>query len=136
MADVIKILNKLEDFNCLEGADERAIISAETNLGVKFASDHKKYLSEYGLASADGHEFTGIVKSPRLNVVDVTIRLKKKFKNVPNDAYVLEELNIDDIVIFKLLTETYIRFHQKHLLLRLQVLFQSIWKLKQIAETD
>lgn len=101
MADIIKILNKLDDFNCLEGADEQAIISAETELGVKFASDYKKYLSEYGLASADGHEFTGIVKSSRLNVVDVTIRLKKKFKNAPNDAYVLEELNIDDIVIFQ-----------------------------------
>lgn len=101
MTDIIKVLKEMEDFDSLTGASKAMIESAESDLGLVFASDFKQYLLECGLASADGHEFTGIVKSPRLNVVDVTIRLKKKFKDAPVDAYVIEELGIDDTVVFQ-----------------------------------
>lgn len=102
MGDIIEVLSKLEDFSFVKGVSENDIAKAEENLGVQFAPDYKQYLAEYGLASADGHELTGIVKSPRLNVVDVTIKLRKKFKNVPVDAYVLEEVGIDKLVIFQI----------------------------------
>lgn len=102
MTDIIKALNQLENFEFMDGVSEKDIIEAEMKLGMKFASDYRCYLSTYGLASADGHEFTGIIKSPRLNVVDVTIRLKKKFKDALDDAYVLEELGIDEIVVFQI----------------------------------
>ncbi len=101
MSDIIAVLNELEDFDFMNGASEEDIVEAETALSLKFAPDYRYYLSEYGLASGDGHEFTGIVKSPRLNVVDVTMKMRKKFKNIPADAYVLEELGIDGIVIFQ-----------------------------------
>ncbi len=101
MEDIIEVLSKLEDFAFVKGVSENDIAKAEENLGVQFAPDYKQYLAEYGLASADGHELTGIVKSPRLNVVDVTIKLRKKFKNVPVDAYVLEKVGIDKLVIFQ-----------------------------------
>lgn len=101
MSDILKVLKKMENFVSMDGVQEEAILLAETELGLQFASDYKRYLLEYGLASADGHEFTGIVKSSRLNVVDVTIKLKNKFKNVPADLYVLEEWAIDGIVIFQ-----------------------------------
>lgn len=91
----------MEEFDFIGGVSEEEIIVAETNLGLQFALDYKDYLLEFGLASGDGHEFTGIIKSPRLNVVDVTIKVKKKFDNVPTDAYVLEEWDIDGIVIFQ-----------------------------------
>ena len=101
MEDIIEVLSKLEDFAFVKGVSENDIAKAEENLGVQFAPDYKQYLAEYGLASADGQELTGIVKSPRLNVVDVTIKLRKKFKNVPVDAYVLEKVGIDKLVIFQ-----------------------------------
>ena len=101
MADNIKVLKKMEDFDSLDGVSMEEIASAEADLDLNFALDYKKYLLEFGLASADGHEFTGLVKSARLNVVDVTIKLKKKFKDAPVDAYVIEELGVDDIVIFQ-----------------------------------
>ena len=101
MEDIIKVLSKMEDFESLGGASQEEIEEAERDLDLKFASDYRKYLSAYGLASADGHEFTGIVKSPRLNVVDVTARFRKKYKDIPLNAYVIEELNIDCIVIFQ-----------------------------------
>lgn len=101
MSDIIKVLKKMEDFDSLDGVSKEEIEKAELDLGLKFATDYKKYLLEFGLASADGHEFTGLIKSPRLNVVDVTVKLKKKFKDAPVDAYVIEELGVDDIVIFQ-----------------------------------
>ena len=106
MSDIITVLNQLEEFDFMNGASEEDIVKAETALGLKFAPDYRRYLSEYGRASGDGHELTGIVKSPRLNVVDVTMRMRKKFKNIPADAYVLEELGIDGIVIFQALNGT------------------------------
>ena len=101
MSDIIEVFKRLEDFDFMDGVTEKDIAKAESDLGVKFASDYKRYLSECGLASVDGHEFTGIVNSPRLNVVDVTLKLKKKFTYAPDDAYVLEELGIDGIVVFQ-----------------------------------
>ena len=101
MSEIITVLNQLEDFDFMNGASEEDIAKAETALGVKFAPDYRRYLSEYGLASGDGHEFTGIASSPRLNVVDVTMKMRKKFKKIPDDAYVLEELGIDGIVMFQ-----------------------------------
>ena len=101
MDDIINILKEKGDFDCLDGATQEDIAAAEKELNLKFAKDYRKYLVECGLASADGHEFTGIVKSPRLNVVDVTVRMCKKIKEMPSDAYVVEELNIDGIVILQ-----------------------------------
>jgi hypothetical protein len=101
MDDIIKILRVMEDFDCLNGASEKEIEAAENDLDLKFAKDYRKYLSEYGLASAAGHEFTGIVKSPRLNVVDATVRIYKKIQDLPTKSYVVEELNIDSIVILQ-----------------------------------
>ncbi len=101
MSDIIKVLKQMEDFDSMDGVSKEEIALAESDLNLNFAADYKKYLLEYGIASADGHEFTGLVKSPRLNVVDVTVKLKKKFKDAPADAYVIEEFGVDDIVVFQ-----------------------------------
>ena len=101
MDDIIKTLRAMEDFDCLNGASEDEIEAAEKDLDLKFAKDYRKYLSEYGLACAAGHEFTGIVKSPRLNVVDATARIYKKIQDLPAKSYIVEELNIDSIVILQ-----------------------------------
>lgn len=101
MQSIVTILSRIEDFDSLEGVSEEEITKAETSLGLKFASDYREYLRAYGLASADGHEFTGIVSSSRLNVVDVTNKLKKIFVHYCDGFYVLEELAIDSIVIWQ-----------------------------------
>lgn len=99
--DILEVLKNLEDFYSLNGASREAVEMAESELGLLFDDDFKKYLLTYGLVSADGHEFTGIVNSKRLNVVDVTLKLRSKFPNLFTNAYVIEELNIDDIVIWQ-----------------------------------
>lgn len=101
MEDIIKLLNEMDDFDCLDGASQEEIEIAEADLNLRFAPDYKEYLLKCGLASAAGHEFTGIVKSPRLNVVDVTAKIQKRIKGLPSKSYVVEELNIDNIAILQ-----------------------------------
>ena len=68
---------------------------------LKFSDEYRKYLARYGVASANGHEFTGICASSRLNVVDVTISERINNPNIQMDYYVVEQANIDRIVIWQ-----------------------------------
>lgn len=54
---------------------------------------------EFGQFSIYGHEFTGITKILRLNVVEITIEERMKNRLIPINLYVIEQTNIDDIVI-------------------------------------
>lgn len=98
---MIKELKKKEDLVYIGSATDEQIKSAEKELGLSFSKDYVEYLSTYGVASANGHEFTGIVKSKRLNVIDVTINERDKNPYVSENLYVLEKMDIDKIVIWQ-----------------------------------
>jgi len=94
-------LSNMKAFRSRTPASAEQIKEAENALGLKFAKEYKEYLSDFGCASIYGHEFTGICKSSRLNVVDVTISERANNPDVPNDWYVIEQANIDGIVIWQ-----------------------------------
>ena len=89
--------------NVLTGkaATAEEIIAAEKSLGLKFAEDYKEYLLTFGNIAYEGHELTGICKSKRLNVVDVTKKLRERIGVVPKTLYVIEETNYDGIVFWQ-----------------------------------
>ena len=101
MTGIIQKLRALSSLCSLFGASAEQISNAEKALALRFADDFHEYLLAFGIASSDGHEFTGICNSKRLNVVDVTLAEKKIIPDVPQDWYVLEEANIDGIVIWQ-----------------------------------
>lgn len=96
-----ELLKQFPDFVYLGGVDNSEIRDAEDTLSLVFAEDYREYLSVYGAACANGHEFTGITKSERLNVIDVTNRVRKVTPNLPHKMYVVEELHIDGIMIMQ-----------------------------------
>lgn len=100
MADIVKLFQKQSNFYAMKGVSEENIRSAEQELGLRFAADYRKYVATFGVASYAGHEFTGICKSRRLNVADVTAEERNSI-DVPADWYVLEQANIDGIVIWQ-----------------------------------
>lgn len=100
MADIVKLMQKQPDFYAMKGASEEEIRMAEQALELCFAADYRKYIAAYGVASFAGHELTGICKSKRLSVIDVTIE-ERDNTLVPTDWYVLEQANIDGIVIWQ-----------------------------------
>lgn len=102
MSQFVNKLKKFDDFIELGGVSQDEINRTENILGVKFAEEYIEYLLECGVASADGHEFTGICKSKRLNVVDVTKEELAKVEDFPEGAYVVEQAHIDGVVIWQI----------------------------------
>ena len=101
MTSIVNKLRTLQAFCSLTGVSMEQIADAEKALTLCFADDYREYLLSFGIASSDGHEFTGICNSKRLNVVDVTLAEKSITPGIPQDWYVLEEANIDGIVIWQ-----------------------------------
>ena len=101
MSELSEKLLSTKDLVHLSPVSEEQIKDAEKKLNLKFSLEYRSYVSEFGVASADGYELTGICNSPRLNVVDVTISERENNPDVPKDWYVLEQANIDGIVIWQ-----------------------------------
>lgn len=97
----VKLLKTCDDYMELGGVSESEIEHAERVLGVLFAKEYKEYLLQCGVATANGHEFTGICNSKRLNVVDVTILERKSVKLYPEKTYVVEQTHVDGTVIWQ-----------------------------------
>lgn len=101
MSDFISVLKEADDFIAVTGADEEKILLAEEILGLTFSEEYKKYLAEFGAACANGHEFTGIINSERLDVVSVTKNAKANNHQIGEGQYVVEKLDIDGILILQ-----------------------------------
>jgi len=97
----IEVLKDCEDLDTLKGASTNQISEAEIQLNVSFSGEYREYLEAFGIASANGHEFTGICNSPRLNVVEVTCAARKLMPSVPRGYYVVERTGIDGIIIWQ-----------------------------------
>lgn len=98
---IVDSLKTKEDAIWGKGVSEKSVKDAEKELGLKFAEDYKEYLLNFGLAMCDGHEFTGIGKAERTNVVAVTKQMRDIHNDVPADWYVLENTNMDLTVIWQ-----------------------------------
>ena len=101
MDNIIDILINMPDYIGSNGRTDEEIRQAEKTLGVSFAEDYRKYLSEIGLACFDGHELTGLTQTSRLDVVSVTEEKREQFSNIVSSWYVIEETNIFGIVIWQ-----------------------------------
>ena len=99
--NIIKILKQKSDLLHGIGVDQKTISEAERELGLTFADEYKEYLKEMAIVAYSGHELTGLTKSERTNVVQVTRKKKRISPSVPMDWYVIEDANIDDIVIWQ-----------------------------------
>ncbi len=101
MSALTQKMSSMKSFKSRTPATKEQIKCAEEELGLTFTKEYSEYLAEFGCASVYGHEFTGICKSARLNVVQVTNELKKINKDIPCDWYVIEEINVDGIAVWQ-----------------------------------
>ncbi|SEA49750.1 SMI1-KNR4 cell-wall [Oribacterium sp. KHPX15] len=84
-----------------EGVSDEMVKKAESELGIIFPVDYRKYLITYGVAAYNGHELTGITKSDRTNVVAVTKASWAKNPTIPKSMYVIEETNVEEMIIWQ-----------------------------------
>ncbi len=96
---IIELLKEKDDTFFGKGTSENEIEKAEKKLGLKFNSEYKEYLTEFGTALYDGHELTGLSRSKRINVVDVTLEERKE--DFPKDIYVIEQTGMEGIIIWQ-----------------------------------
>lgn len=101
MIKKISALSELPFFTHLEGAGADEISAAQESLQLVFARDYAEYTSAYGIASANGHELTGVCKFPRLNVVRVTEEERGRGHGEDLSWYVIEQAGIDDLVAWQ-----------------------------------
>ena len=101
MASIATVMARLPSFRMRVPASVEQIDMAEKALGLQFSEEYREYLSAFGAASIYGHEFTGICTAKRLDVVSVTIYERERNPQIPENYYVLEQLNIDDVVIWQ-----------------------------------
>ncbi len=101
MKNVIELLKSFSDYIGANGCDEDEIKEAEEALTLSFSKDYRMYLKEIGLVCFEGHEFTGITRNNRLNVVSVTKEQRNIDADVPEDWYVIEETNIDGLCVWQ-----------------------------------
>lgn len=99
--EFISMLKEQDGFIGGNGSPPYEIENAEKILHLRFASDYRTYLLSYGIVAFGGHELTGICKSKRVNVVDVTEDERKSNPAIPSNWYVIEQANIDGIVIWQ-----------------------------------
>ena len=100
----MSIINTINDLNVLKHGKPvtlEQIDKAQNDLNVIFADDYKEYLLTFGVISACGIELTGVSSVDRLSVVNVTQRERERISNFPKDAYVIENLAIESIIIFQ-----------------------------------
>lgn len=99
MKNLISTIKNKKGLVFMGSVDDKRIEEAEKILDIHFSIEYKEYLKEFGVASFYGHELTGICNSERLNVINVTLQAREKFKN--NNMYVIEDLSIDDVIIWQ-----------------------------------
>lgn len=101
MNSFINRMKECDDYMELGGVSEENIKKAEAMLGISFADDYRVYLAECGIATADGHEFTGLGRAKRLDVVTATLSARKENSNIPENMYIVESIGIDGLQLWQ-----------------------------------
>lgn len=95
----IEGLAGLPGFSGFAPASEAAVAEAELALGLRFSSDFRSVLLEYGCIETDGHELTGLIDSKRLDVVRVTKDMRSIYKALGPYSYVIEDTYVDGVIV-------------------------------------
>lgn len=101
MNDIINVINSKNGVIHGKETNENEIKQAESELGLRFADDYRKYIKQFGCMVIGSREITGISQQENFNVVSITTSQKCYYKGISENLYVIELLNIDGIVIWQ-----------------------------------
>ena len=99
--DIVTMIEFDDDKIIGISATDEDIKEVEKELDLFLADEYKQYVKKYGFAFTLGHEFTGISKAKRIDVVQVTKEEWELNQLVPRNLYVIEQAGIDGIVIWQ-----------------------------------
>lgn len=90
------LIENLPNLKFTGGVEDTRVTDAEDTLHLKFALDYVEYLRKFGQIEATGIELTGLSDKWTTSVVNATNTLRK-VTSIPEDMYVIEDLEIDGI---------------------------------------
>lgn len=79
------------------GITQTEVVEAQKSIGISFAEDYTNYLLNFGQMQASGIELSGISDKVLTSVVKMTLEERER-KSIPDNTYVIEELDIDGII--------------------------------------
>ncbi len=100
-SSIVDIINSKQNIFCGRGASVDEIKELSNKAKVVFSDEYIEYLKVYGIIAFDGHELTGLSKTKRLNVSEVTLEYKRLYRNELDLLYVVEVADIDGILIWQ-----------------------------------
>ncbi len=83
------------------GTSKETIALYENKIGMSFAVSYREYLEYYGIVAFWGHEITGISRSMRTDVANVTLNERMRNPVATENMYVIERAGIDGIIIWQ-----------------------------------
>lgn len=113
-ANILETIKRLKNAMFLSPASNAEVEQAEKTLQLKFAPEYKEYVLNFGVATAQGVELTGITNSPRLSVVSVTER-ERSLSGIPQNMYVVNCSDVENSVVLQDETGTIYEFRRKSL---------------------
>ena len=101
MSKLLYRIQQSEGFAAIGPVDDSKISEAEMKLNLSFAEDYKEYVQTFGAATFSARELTGICSGGPQDVVLATKRAREFFPKFPTDAYVIEEMLIDHVMMIQ-----------------------------------
>ena len=101
MSEIIEKIETIKNLFHLKKCTQHDIDIAELKLQLSLSNDYKSYISTYGAISFNDSEWTGLGASiPQyLNVIYTTLIARESHHNFRPDFFVIEEMQIDDVII-------------------------------------
>lgn len=99
-ANIVETIKQLKNAMFLSPASNAEVEQAEKTLQLKFAQEYREYVLNFGVATAQGVELTGLTNSPRLSVISVTER-ERSLSGIPQNMYVVNCSDAENSVILQ-----------------------------------
>lgn len=113
-ANIVETIKQLKNAMFLSPASNAEVEQAEKTLQLKFAQEYKEYVLNFGVATAQGVELTGLTNSPRLSVISVTER-ERSLSGIPQNMYVVNCSDVENSAVLQDETGTIYEFRRKSL---------------------
>lgn len=98
--NIVERIKKIPGLYTVGKVSQEEIEKAEKNLNIKFPEEYREFLKEFGAVSFYGTEICGLKVPEYLNVVDTTLEERELNREFPDNVFIVERMNIDNIIAF------------------------------------
>ena len=99
MSEIVNAIMQVPNLYKLKKCSLEDVSEAQKKLKLKFSNEYIDYVTNFGVISFYGTEWTGLNVEGYLNVVEATEDERNLHNDFPKDCFVIENLQIEDAVV-------------------------------------